>query len=57
MASNTITKMGVRYRLVRTGRGRWGPGKVHLMYWSKEYKQWVLACRSNDVGPFSGYYP
>jgi len=52
------TKGGVRYKLVSTGDNRWGPGKVHVQYWSKEHKEWVLLCRPNaDAGiGFSRYY-
>jgi hypothetical protein len=40
-----FTVMGVRYRLVATGGSRWGEGKVHLQFWSRDWKEWVLACR------------
>ena len=42
-----FTRLGVRYRLVGTGKSRWSEGKVHLQHWSREWKQWVLACRPN----------
>ena len=44
-AKSKFTKMGVKYRLVGTGKSRWSEGKVHLQYWSREWRQWVLACR------------
>lgn len=52
----TFTSKGFRYRTFEGGGSRWGPGKVHLQFWSKEHQQWVLCCRQTDVGPFSGIH-
>lgn len=49
-------KLGVSYSFFRTHPNRWGEGKVHLRFWSKEHRQWVLLCRPSDVGGFSGHY-
>lgn len=51
-----FTRLGVRYQCFETHGGRFGPGKVHLQYWSKEHQQWVLLCRPKDAGMFTGYY-
>lgn len=49
-----FTKMGVRYRLAGTGKNRWSEGKVHLQYWSKDWREWILSCRPSPG--ISAYY-
>lgn len=49
-------RMGVRLGRFQAHGGRFGPGKVHLYVWRKDAKQWVLECKADDVGAFSGYY-
>jgi hypothetical protein len=56
MSVQTFTRLGLRYRHYETGPNRWGQGSVHLQFWSKEHRQWVLLCRPNDAGSFSGYH-
>jgi hypothetical protein len=58
MATNmtSYVRMGVRYGRYHAFGGRFGPGKVHLAIWRREHKQWVISCRFNDVGSFSGYH-
>lgn len=56
MTSKIFTKLGVRYQCYETYGNRWGPGKVHLQYWNREHRQWVLLCRPKDAGMFSGYH-
>ena len=53
-AKAKFTKLGVRYRLVATSKSRWSEGKVHLQFWTRDWKQWVLACRPNV--PFGSAY-
>lgn len=43
--AEAYNKLGVRYKRFTTRETRWSKGKVHLAYWSKEYKRWVPYCR------------
>lgn len=42
-------RRGVRYKRLRMYPSRWGEGKVHLMIYRRDYKQWVKACRFDDI--------
>ena len=55
MSVSTFTKRGVRYRCVATTKSRWSEGKVHLQIWSREHRDWVLACRPSDAGTLHSY--
>ena len=48
-----FAKLGVRYKLVATGKNRWSDGKVHVMFFRRENREWRLLCRPNDV---TGYF-
>jgi hypothetical protein len=56
MSAQTFTRLGLRCRCFKTPGGRWGPGNIHLQYWSKEHRDWVLLCRPNDAEMFSSYH-
>jgi len=51
--TTTFAHMGVRYKLVATGKNRWSDGKVHIMFFRRENREWRLACRPNDP---TGYF-
>lgn len=36
---------GVRYKLTRTRDHQYGPGKLHLSYYSREQGMWMPNCR------------
>ena len=52
----TFQRLGRMYQFFETPPSRSTTGRVHLRRWSREHKQYVLLCRPNDVGAFSGYY-
>ena len=49
----TFARMGVRYKFVTTHKNRWSDGKVHIMFFRRENRDWRLLCRPNDV---NGYF-
>ena len=51
--TTTFAHMGVRYKLVATNKNRWGDGKVHLMLYRRENREWRLVCRPDDP---TGYF-
>ena len=56
MTTKTYARRGVKYGRYQTYANRWGEGKVHLYVYRREHKQWVVACRFNNVGTFAGMH-
>lgn len=49
----SYVRLGVRYKRLRNHPHRWGDGKVHVMIWRRDWRQWVKACRFDDVSALS----
>lgn len=51
-------RLGVRYRLVYSGRSRWSAGKEHvqLRLVKGRGNQWRLACRPHDTSGIMPYH-
>lgn len=42
------TRMGVRLGRARARDSQFGPGKVHLLIWRRDMREWVTHCRFDD---------
>lgn len=48
------TRLGVKYRKVRSRDNRYGPGKVHVARWSRNSHDWEPICMTIGEGAFVG---
>ena len=50
--ANHRTVMGVKVGRFATHGSQWGPGKVHIRYWSRENRMWGVYCQPLGRDPY-----